>query len=70
MIKMRQMYNIHLLLIDNTDNIIIAACLLGLVGFLVFKATLNNISAISWRSLLLVEETGVAAEKTRPVASH
>jgi len=25
----------------------------------VFNATFNNISAISWRSVLLVEETGV-----------
>ena len=28
----------------------------------VFNATLNNISAISWRSDLLVEETGVPGE--------
>jgi hypothetical protein len=27
-------------------------------GFVVFNATFNNISAISWRSVLLVEETG------------
>jgi len=26
---------------------------------MVFNATFNNISVISWRSLLLVEETGV-----------
>jgi hypothetical protein len=26
---------------------------------LVFNATFNNISAISWRSVLLVEESGV-----------
>ena len=31
---------------------------------MVFNATFNNISVISWRSVLLVEETGV------PVASH
>jgi len=37
---------------------------------MVFKATLNNISVISWRSVLLVEETGVPGEKNRPVASH
>ena len=30
-----------------------------LVWFKVFNATFNNISAISWRSVLLVEETGV-----------
>jgi hypothetical protein len=26
--------------------------------FMVFNATFNNISVISWRSVLLVEETG------------
>ena len=29
------------------------------LGVMVFNATFNNISAISWRSVLLVEETGV-----------
>jgi hypothetical protein len=29
------------------------------VRVLVFKATFNNISIISWRSVLFVEETGV-----------
>jgi len=29
---------------------------------MVFNATINNISAISWRSVLLVEETGVLVE--------
>jgi hypothetical protein len=33
-----------------------------LLAFMVLNATFNNISVISWRSLLLVEETGV--EKT------
>jgi hypothetical protein len=28
------------------------------VGFMVFSATLNNIPVISWRSVLLVKETG------------
>ena len=42
-----------------------------LVGwFMVFNATFNNISAISWRSVLLVEETGGHGESHRPVASH
>ena len=30
----------------------------------VFNATFNNISVISWRSLSLVDETGVLAETT------
>jgi len=37
---------------------------------MVFKATFNNISVISWRSVLLVEETGVPEENHRPVACH
>jgi hypothetical protein len=35
----------------------------------VFNATFNNILVISWRSVLL-EETGVAGENHRPIASH
>ena len=43
----------------------------GLVGwFMVFNGTFNNISVISWQSVLLVEETGVPGENHRPVASH
>jgi hypothetical protein len=30
----------------------------------------NNISVISWRSVLLVEETGVPGENHRPATSH
>ena len=37
---------------------------------MVFNATFNNISVISWLSVLLVEETGVPRENHRPVASH
>jgi hypothetical protein len=43
---------------------------LGLVLFMVFNATFNNISGISWRSVLLVEEIGIPGETHRPVASH
>jgi hypothetical protein len=38
--------------------------------FMVFNATFNNISVISWWSVLLVEEIGVPVENHRPVASH
>jgi hypothetical protein len=42
--------------------------LVELVGWLMdFNATFNNISVISWRSVLLVEETGVPGE-SRPIA--
>ena len=42
----------------------------GRVRVMVFNATFNNISAISWRSVLLVEETGVPVENHWPVTSH
>ena len=42
---------------------------LGL-GFMVFTATFNNIPAISGRSVLLVEETGLPGKKHRHAASH
>ena len=40
------------------------------VRVMVFNATCNNISFISWRSVLLVDETGVSGENHRPVTSH
>jgi hypothetical protein len=33
--------------------------------FMMFNATFNNISNISWRSVLLVEETGVPEENLK-----
>jgi hypothetical protein len=36
----------------------------------VLNATFNNISVISWRSVLLVEETGEPGENHLPTASH
>jgi hypothetical protein len=46
------------------DTICLFVCLL------VLNATFNNISVISWRSVLFVEETGGPGENHRPVASH
>ena len=37
---------------------------------MVFKAAFNNISVLSWRSVLLVEEIGVSGENHRSAASH
>ena len=37
---------------------------------MVFNATFNNISVISWRSVLLIEKTGGPGENHQPVASH
>jgi len=42
----------------------------GFVWFMVFNATFNNISVISWQLVLLVEKTWVSRENNRPVASH
>jgi hypothetical protein len=39
-------------------------------GFMVFNATFNNISVITWQSILLVEETSVPRENHQPVARH
>jgi hypothetical protein len=36
----------------------------------VFNTTFNNISVISWWSVVLMEETGGPGENHRPVASH
>jgi hypothetical protein len=37
------------------------------LDFMVFNATFNNISVLSWRSVLLVEETRVPGENHLPV---
>jgi hypothetical protein len=41
-----------------------------MLRFMVFNATFNNISVTSWRSVLLVEETGVPGKNHRPVGSN
>jgi hypothetical protein len=41
-----------------------------LIWFIVFNATFSNISAILWRPVLMVEETGVPGENHRPWASN
>jgi hypothetical protein len=44
-------------------------CILGL-ALLCLTPLFNNISVISWRSVLLVEETGGPGENHRPAANH
>ena len=46
-------------------------CILIFLGWggMVINATFNNISAISWQSALLVEETRVPGENHRPAES-
>jgi hypothetical protein len=40
------------------------------VRAMVFNVTFNTFSVISWRSVLLLEETGVPEKTHRPAASH
>jgi len=40
--------------------------MVGLVWFTVFNATFNNISGISWQTVLLVEKTRVPRKKHQP----
>jgi hypothetical protein len=49
---------------------LISHSMITLVGFMVLNDTFNNISLISWRSVLLVEESGGPGENHRFVASH
>jgi hypothetical protein len=37
---------------------------------MMFNATFNNMSVISWWFVLLVEETGIPKENHQPVESH
>jgi len=44
---------------------------LDLIGwFMVFNTPFNNISDISWQSVLLVEVTGIPRANHRPVANY
>jgi len=54
---------------NQTDNGYNLSLYVLFVWLMVFKATFNNISVISWQSVLLLEETG-PRENHRPVASH
>ena len=53
-------------------QVIILFCLFVcfFLSLMMFNATFNNMSVISWRSVLLVEEAGGLGENHRPVASH
>jgi hypothetical protein len=42
----------------------------GTIVAVVFNTTFNNISVISWWSVLLVEETGGPSDNHRPAESH
>ena len=44
--------------------------LIDLIWFIVLNATFSNISAISWRQVLVVEEAGVPGENHQPWANN
>ena len=49
------------------NNGVVLDAVMLFLWFKVFNATFNNISVISWRSVLFAEETGVPGENPRPV---
>jgi hypothetical protein len=51
--KSRRFYKTHLIQLSTLSYLVVG------VRVIAFNATFNNISVISWRSLLLVEETAV-----------
>ena len=57
---------------DNDTRQLVIVQIINILGFrfMVFNAIFNNISDISWRSVVLVEETGISGENHRPAASH
>jgi hypothetical protein len=66
---LRQVVLDQLVTSTSWESILIVWCLNSkmLILFVVFNATFNNISVISGRSVVLVEDTG---ENQRPAASH
>jgi hypothetical protein len=54
----------------NTSHVLCITPSCKMTTPMVFNATFNNISVISRRSVLLVEETGIPGEKHQPVARH
>ena len=64
-------YDIHQYIYTNKRQILAIESegenILLRVRVMMFNVTFNNISVISWRSILLVDETG---ENDRPVASY
>ena len=55
---------------ERTQELKRCLCTYLMARVMVFNATFNNISVISWLSVLLVEETRVHEENHWPSASH
>ena len=54
----------------NSEVLGLWAEIIDFIWFIVFNNSLSNISAISWRPVLVVEEAGVPGENHRPWASN
>ena len=71
-----QQYSIYIFVIcleiyrSGASDTFINTFLLYDLIFFVFNATFSNISAISWRAVLVVEEAGEPRENHRPWASN
>ena len=66
-------FSLSLMIIDGTGNkntLVQCTIRYVVVRVMVFNATFNNISVISWLLVLLVEETGVPREIYQPVTSY
>jgi hypothetical protein len=61
---------LYFLIFKSPEAFVWFTTLLFRVRVMVLNATFNNISLISWLSVLLVEEIKVPGENHRPAASH
>ena len=68
--NMKMLLNCHRFWSDWSRNIRLNHDKQGRVRVMVLKITFNNISAIFWWSVVLVEEIWVPRENHRPSASH
>ena len=50
--------------------LLILSCRINKVGVMVVNSSFSDISAMSWRSVLLVEETRIPGETHRPPVIH
>ena len=56
--------------ISNYNHYTVRALTDRQIGVMMFNATSNNISAIPWRLVLLLDEIGVSRENHQPAASQ
>jgi hypothetical protein len=56
--------------LKTTVNMKVSGFCYDLIWFIVLNTSFSNISAISWRPVLVVEEAGVPGENHQPWASN